>query len=102
MISSIFQAAGIPNRETRWANPPEETYAIYFDDVTADGSDYRPLKLRHDCMVELYEDKPDPESEYALETAITNAGLEWVKQARYWLKDIKKYQVVYEFTYYEK
>lgn len=102
MVRDILAAAGISHRRGRFTAPKPATYAVYTDDVTTDGPDNMPLVLQHDVTVELYEDRPDDAAEAALEAAISAAGLQWTKQDRYWLQTEQMYQLIYEFTYYEK
>lgn len=103
MINTILQAADVPGREGWYDSPPAGNYVIYFDDVTLDGPDAHPEWVkRHDVTLELYEPIADPAAEAALEAAMTAQGREWTKQGRYWLKDLKRYQVIYEFTFIEK
>lgn len=102
MINDILTAAGIPNRETRFLRIPDGTYAVWFDDITADGPDGANRIFTHDLTVELYEPKPDDDAEAAIEAELDARGLPWTKQARYWLGDAQRYQVIYEFTYITK
>ena len=102
MIKTILNAAGLPSGQGRVPNPPAGTYAVYFDDVTADGPDGYNRIFTHEIMVELYEPKHDDEAEAALEAELNARGIPWTKQARYWLDSIRRYQVVYEFAYTEK
>ena len=103
MIKTILQAANIPGWEGWTSNPPEGNYVLYFDDVTLEGPDLHPEWVkRHDVTLELYEPMAAPAVEAALEAAMTARGREWTKQARYWLKDLKRFQVIYEFTFKEK
>ena len=107
MIDTMLAAAGIPAKQGRFMNPPPETYAVYFDDCdTAPGPDPTgtgtPLLVRHDAMVEFYEPKPAPAKEEAFEAELIAHGIAWTKQDRYWLQNVQRYQVVYEFTYHEK
>ena len=99
-------AAGVKCRRGRLTGQKAPTEAVYLDDVTTEqGPDLfpgAPLLIRHDITVELYEDKPDDAAEAAVEAAITAAGLYYTKQDRYWLQSEQMYQVVYDFTYYEK
>lgn len=101
MVNEILTAAGIPGRRGRFTGKAD-VYAVWLDDITTDGPDGLPQILQHDVTVELYEDRPDDEKEAALEEAIAAAGLQWTKQDRYWLQTEQQYQVIYEFTYYEK
>lgn len=109
MVEEILTAAGLEYRQGRFIKPPVKTYAVYFDDVDVDGPD--PLLsetmaltriCRHDVRIELYEPKPDPNAEEALETHLDDRGLPWTKEDRYWLDDAQRYQVLYEFTYITK
>jgi hypothetical protein len=106
MIKEILTASGIPYRQGRFPNPPASTYAVTFDDNEVRGPDVltpgAPLVVRHDCMVELYEPKPDPEAEAAFEAELLSNGIVWTKQDRYWLQNVQRYQVIYEFSYIEK
>lgn len=102
MLDNIMTATAIPFKEGRFVDPPAETYAITFDDVTADGPDGINAIFTHDVSVELYELRPDAAAESALEAELNARGIPWTKQARYWLASIKRYQVLYEFSYIEK
>lgn len=102
MVDRILTAAGIKGRRGRFTGNAPSTYAVWLDDITTDGPDGRPCIYRHDVTVELYENKPDDRAELALEVALTAEGLMFTKQDRYWIQTEQLYQVVYDFTYYEK
>lgn len=102
MIHTILDSTKLPYRETRFLKPPAGTYVIFMDDVETDGPDGQASILTHGITLEVYEPKPDDAAEKAIEDAITAAGLQWRKQARYWLQTEQRYQVIYEFEYIEK
>ena len=106
MSFDILNAAGIPNWPARCPDPPASTYGLYFDDVaTEPGPDPvagAPRVLLHDVMVELYEPTQDAAAEAAFEAELDRRGIHYEKQARYWLQNVQRYQVIYEFSYYEK
>lgn len=102
MIEEILAQAGLNYRRARFPKPPAGTYAVYTDDVTAGGADRMNLIYTHNATVELYEPEPDETAEVALEQALNDAGLQWEKQDRYWIQEPQRYQVIYEFTFYEK
>ena len=102
MTNEILKASGVPHQETQFSRPPTKTYAVYMDDVEVDGGDFVNLIERHDVTIELYEPKPDPEAETAVERELNARGIKWTKQSRYWLQDVQRYQVIYEFSYIEK
>lgn len=103
MVNRILAATGIPYRRGRLTGMKVPTEVVYLDDITTDGSDgAEVLVLQHDITVELYEDRPDDMAEASIEAAITAAGLQWTKQDRYWLQTEQRYQVIYEFSYFEK
>ena len=103
MIKQILTAAGVPHKPARFPDPPKGTYAIHFDDVEVDGPDRLapgvPRIEHHDVTVELYEPFLDDATEAALEAQLLARGLTWTKQARYWLDSLRRYQVIYEFSY---
>ena len=102
MIKKILTDAGLPFRRSRFTKPPAETYAVYLDDVETDGPDGINAIFHHDVTVELYEPRPDDAAEAAVEAALNAYGMRWRKQDRYWLQDVQRYQVIYEFNYTEK
>ena len=102
MVDKILTAAGLPGRRGRFIGSAL-TYVVWFDDVTVTGSDDAgALVTRHDATLELYEDKPNDAAEATLEAAILAEGLIFTKQDRYWIQSEQMYQVIYEFTHYEK
>lgn len=110
MINEILTAAGVQHRQGRFPRPPAGTYAVYTDDITVDAPDPvsaptsagLPRIYHHAATVEVYEDKPDPEAEAAIESALDALAILWTKQDRYWLQDVQRYQTIYEFSYITK
>lgn len=102
MIKTILTAAGIPFRRSWFLTQPEGTYAVYTDDVDADGPDGMNRIFNHDVTVEVYKLTPDDDVEAAIEAALNTQGLHWTKQDGYWLQTEQRYQVVYEFSYTTK
>ena len=102
MVNDILTASGVQFRRSRFPKPPADTYAVYMDDVTVDGPDGHNRIFTHDITVELYEPEPDDAAEAAIEAAINARGIPWTKQDRYWLQEVQRYQVIYEFSYIEK
>ena len=110
MIREILAAAGVRHRRSRFLSPPAETYAVYFDDVSVDSADAFGRKIpgglpriyQHSIRVEVYEPKPDEATEAAIEAELDAWGLPWAKEDRYWLQDVQRYQVIYEFSYTSK
>ena len=103
MTKDILKATGIPFQEARYSDPPADlTYAVYFDDISADGADLTNCVFTPDITVELYEPEPDVAAEAAVEAALNARGIPWAKQARYWMDSIHRYQAIYEFSYIKK
>ena len=106
MVDEILQGAGLvlnkTYKETRFLKPPATTYAIYNDTVTRRGADTKNCMKEHEVNIELYEYKPDPTMEEAVETQLDAHALQFIKQNRYWIDSEQLYQVIYEFTYIEK
>ena len=107
MIKEILTAAAVEHAQGRFIRIPAGTYAIYFDDIeveTADrvASTAMPRIYHHNITIELYAPTQDDVAENAIEAELDARGLEWTKQDRYWLKDLQRYQTVYEFEYTSK
>lgn len=103
MVNNILTAAGVQFRRTRFPSPPADTYAVYTDDLETNGPDKAPrMVVTHNVTVEVYEPSPDDNKEADIEAALNARGIPWTKQDRYWLQDVQRYQVVYEFSYIEK
>lgn len=102
MVNTILQGAGLPYKESRFLKPPTTTYAIYNDSIERRGGDNINLISQHDVDIELYEYAPDPEAEKAIEDQFDKLGIEYTKLSRTWLNSEQLYQVVYDFTYYQK
>ena len=102
MVKEILDATGLPYKESRFLTPPKTTYAVYNDAVSRRGADNVNLISQHDVSIELYEYKPDPESETLIESTLDALGIEYEKAPRYWIQAEQIYQVVYDFTYHKK
>jgi hypothetical protein len=110
MVNEILTAAGVEHARGRFLRMPEGTQAVYFDDIEVDAADPvtppapagLPRICTHNVTVELYEPAPDDEKETAIEAELNARGLSWEKQDRYWLKDLQRYQVVYDFSFITK
>ena len=66
VIDDILTAAGVQYRRARFPRPPAGTYAVYLDDISADGADDAVCLYTHEATVELYEPAPDDAAELAL------------------------------------
>ena len=51
MVTNILDAACIKYRRSRFPSPPEETYAVYTDNVETDGADGLNLMDHHSVTV---------------------------------------------------
>lgn len=103
MVDEILTKAGVKHRQNRFVKPPAETYAVWADLISTDGADGMPPSLfTHDVTIELFEYAPDPETEAAVEAAMSDACVHWMKRDRDWIEVEQVYQVTYDFTYIEK
>lgn len=110
MVHEILTAAGVEHAQGHFLRLPDGTCAVYFDDIDVIAADRVPspdLKapprvFTHNVTIEVYEPVPDDVKETAIEAELDARWIEWSKQDRYWLKDLQRYQTVYEFTYTTK
>ena len=107
MINEILTAAGVEYKQGRFLRMPEGTHVVYFDDIEVETADRvasvkMPRIYHHNVTVEVYGPAPDDFTERAIEAQLDARGLAWSKQDRYWLKDLQRYQTVYDFAYTSK
>lgn len=103
MVDEILNKSGVPHRRNRFVKPPRKTYAVWADLISTDGADGMPPSLyTHDVTIEVFEYEPDDTAEAAIEAAMGEAGLHWMKRDRDWIEVEQVYQVTYDFTYIEK
>ncbi|MCC8068991.1 MAG: hypothetical protein LIO71_04490 [Ruminococcus sp.] len=102
MIQSMLNSLAVPNKETRFIQPPKSTYAVWFDNQSVYGCDNFNVITIHDATVELYEYVIDIEIENAIEDYLNSIPLEYVKHERTWLNTESLYQIIYEFEYITK
>lgn len=106
MVKEVLKTAGFTYgktfKEARFIKPPTTTYAVYLDSYERRGSDDLNLITDHTYTIELYSYTPDPEAERRIEDTFDKYGLDYSKEARYWLQEEQLYQVVYTFDYTEK
>lgn len=107
MIEAILTAAGVDYAQGRFIRRPDGTYAVYFDNIETETADRvpgiaAPRIYTHSVSVEVYEPMPDDATEAAIEAELDARGIPWSKQDRYWLKDLQRYQTVYDFEYTTK
>ena len=106
MVDQILTNAGFISgktyQETRFLKPPKQTYAVYNDTWTVRGPDNINAITEHEINIELYEYKPDPASEAAIEAELDALSQPYIKQPRYWINETQLFQVIYEFTYVTK
>lgn len=103
MINAILTAAGVEYAQGRFIQMPAGPHAVYFDDIEVDAADEGKAGVcTHNVTVEVYEPIPDDALEAAIEAELDARSISWTKQDRYWLKDLQRYQVIYEFTYHTK
>ena len=103
MVTKILTRAGVKFRQSRYTQKPlPNTYAVYFDDREVNGADGINCLITHNITLEVYEASPDDATESAIEDALDYFGVPWTSQARYWIAEEQRYQVIYEFYYIEK
>lgn len=104
MINQILIAAAIPHQEAQYPDPPDGTFAVWLDSVDADGSDCDNCIFTHDCTIELYAPTipAGNEDKKRLLAELDARGIHYTTQGWYWLKDLRRYQEVIEFTHYQK
>lgn len=102
MIHEILGAVPGGAWPERCPTPPACDYAIYFDDVEADGPDNLNMLFHHNIVVELLELTRDGTTGKVIETELNVRGIRWTRTTRRWQPDVQRYQTIYDFSYIEK
>lgn len=102
MVKEILTATGLPFKESRFLKAPTTSYAVYNDSIERRGGDNINLVSLHDVSIELYTYSPDPEAEKAIEDQFDARGISYTRAPRYWIQSEQLYQVVYDFSYFDK
>lgn len=104
MVDKILEAAAIPAKPARFADPPA-LHAVYFDSKEADGPDIGlATSIAHSCTVELYAPNISVGNDamLRLQSELGARSIRFTTQGWYWLSAIQRYQEIIEFTYTEK
>jgi hypothetical protein len=104
MINEILTAAAIPSKPARFPDPPE-LHAVYFDSTETDGPDQgAATTVEHACTVELYAPTVEAGTEalQRLAAQLDARAIRYTTQGWYWLKEIRRYQEIIEFTHTQK
>lgn len=106
MVRQILTDAGFVEgktfKECRFLTPPRETYAVYNDSQSRRGSDDGNLLTEHNCSIEVYCYRPDPEAEKRLEDVFDRYAIAYDKAPRFWIQDENLYQIIYDIEYIRK
>lgn len=102
MVKSMLDRLNIPNKETRFIQPPRSTYVVWFNSQSVGGCDNFNAITTHNITIELYEYSIDNKTEKLIEDCLNSIPLEYTKQERTWINNENLFQVIYEFTYIKK
>lgn len=101
MIHKILNGV-VPYKPVRFLQPPQETYAVYFDDIDYYGADEYIALERHAVRIELYSETIDTAVEQQIIDKLINLHLEFNIQERTWLDTEQLYMAVFYFEYIGK
>lgn len=101
MLNKILDGI-LPFKPVRFLQPPKETYAVTFDDITYRGADNLIAITDHSLRIEVYADVIDTEKESMIEERLVNLKLEFEKGERIWLESEQMYMTPYYISYTTK
>lgn len=106
MVKEILTDAGFIEGktfiETRFLQPPRDTFVTYMDTIEATGSDDKNRLIKHDYMLEVYSYKPIKPTLKRLESILNSKGIPFTKQSTFWINEAGLFQTIYEFELFEK
>lgn len=100
MINDILKEINIDNRKGAYIKAPKTPYISYW--INEERHIYNGVFVCiNNITLELYNLKIDEELENRIDSILMNYDLDFYKNNE-WIESEKKYQTVYEFSYYTK
>lgn len=105
LIETVLTEAGLVKnktfKQTRFKAVPGVDFAVWTDQVEADGSDQENLFFRHSATVEMYMYQPDETVLRALLRALNLKGIKYTASDKTWLQSEQFYLVYVYFDWVE-
>ncbi len=102
-LKDVLDGMGLPYTEVAWNNPPDETYAIYVEEVSRRGADTLNCITEHEVSFEVYSyDFYDAEAVRAVERALDRRAIAYTKYETSYINSEHLYQTRFEFTFTSK
>lgn len=98
-LKDVLDDMGLPYTEVAWNNPPDETYAIYVEEVTRRGADTMNCITEREVSVEVYShDFYDGEAVRAVERVLDRHCIAFTKYETSYINSEHLYQTRFEFS----
>lgn len=102
-LEEVLDDMGLPYAEVAWNNPPDETYAIYVEEVTRRGADTMNCITEHEVSVEVYSyDFYDGEAVRKVERVLDRRCIAYTKYETGYINTEHLYQTRFEFSFTSK
>lgn len=101
MLNKILDGI-VPFKPVRFLKPPNEPYAVYFDDIVYRGADELIAVTDHSLRIEMYANVISADIELQIENNLINLKLEFDKGERIWLESEQIYMTPYYVNYTTK
>lgn len=96
--ADILREAGLPFAPCAFNNPPDETYAVYSEEVTRRGADALNCISEHDVAIEVYSyDFYDGDAVRAVARALDRRAVEYRKYGTTYINSEHLYCTRFEF-----
>lgn len=101
MVNEILSGI-VKFKAVRFLKPPNETYAVYFDDVVYRGADDLIAIEEHSLRIEVYANVVDYDVENGIDKRLRDLKLGFEKGERVWIDSEQIYLTPYYVEYTNK
>lgn len=102
-VADLMEKIGLPYAACAFNNPPSETYAVYYEEITRRGADLLNCITEHDVTLEVYSyDFHDEDAVRAVADVLDYHALEYKRYETTYINSEHLFQTRFEFSFTDK
>lgn len=102
-VADLLEETGMPYAACAFNNPPSETYAVYYEEITRRGADMLNCITEHEVTIEVYSyDFYDEDAARAVADALDRRALEYKRYETTYINSEHLFQTRFEFSFTSK
>ena len=102
-VADLLDKTGLPYAACAFNNPPDETYAVYYEEITRRGADLLNCITEHEVTIEVYAyDFHDEDAVRAVADVLDSRSLEYKRYETTYINSEHLFQTRFEFSFTSK